>query len=60
MLHNKLTVALLVLVLSLLSAAGTVCAEDLGSMSPQKALEYMKANDDLIVVDTALPEYYEK
>ena len=27
---------------------------------PQKALEYMKANNDLIIVDTALPEYYEK
>lgn len=35
-------------------------AEDLGSMSPQKALEYMQAHDDLIIVDTALPEYYEK
>lgn len=60
--RKKLTISLvlLVLMLGLLGVAGTVCADDLGSMSPQKALEYMKTNDDLIIVDTALPEYYEK
>lgn len=60
MLRNQLVAALFMLFLGLLGVTGAACAEDLGSMSPQKALECMKANDDLIIVDTALPEYYEK
>lgn len=46
--------------LLLLGGAANVCAEDLGMMTPQDALTYMKANPDLIIVDTVLPEYYEK
>ena len=39
----------------------TAYAEDLGGVSPQKALEYMQKNyPNLIIIDTALPQYYEK
>lgn len=57
--HHKLF-TLLILIIGLLGLPAVVSAADLGSMSPQKALEYMQANDDLIIVDTALPEYYDK
>lgn len=55
--HCKL---LILLMLCLLGMSAPVSAGGPGSMWPQEALEYMQANDDLIIVDTALPEYYEK
>lgn len=59
---RKITALLLTPALLMgMALAATAHGEDLGGLAPQKALEYMKDNyPDLIIIDTALPQYYEK
>ena len=52
---NKLVLLIITALFGILNIGGLACAKDLGLLMPQKALEYMKANNDLIIVDTALP-----
>ena len=35
-------------------------AKELGAMSPKEALEYLKANDDVFIVDVATTRWYNK
>lgn len=57
----KLVTVPAVLLLMLGCMVTAAVAKDLGVFTPQNALEYMQGSyPDLVIVDTALPEYFEK
>lgn len=59
--RKKLSFLVLCALLIGMAMVSTAYGDDLGGASPQKALKYMqKYYPGLIIIDTALPQYFEK